>query len=109
MTRPPASPIGFKVEAAMASAEINAKLVCPLQTPNFPPRIHDYDPKKHNLIEGVRKCMISRQEAQVKFNEYRETQGSHDEVYTDGSKINERVGTAAVINRHFQYGETTNC
>ena len=31
----------------------------------------------------------------------------HDEVYTDGSKIDERVGAAAVINRHFQNGETT--
>ena len=51
--------------------------------------------------------MISGQEAQAKFNEYHEAQGSHDEVYTDGSKINERVGAAAVINRHFQNGETT--
>ena len=51
--------------------------------------------------------MISEQEAQAKFNEFRETQGSHDEVYTDGSKMNERVGAAAVINRHFQNGETT--
>ena len=33
--------------------------------------------------------------------------GSHDEVYTDGSTMNERVGAAAVINRHFQNGETT--
>ena len=46
-------------------------------------------------------------EAQAKFNEFREAQGSHDEVYTDGSKINEIVGAAAVINRHFQNGETT--
>ena len=53
--------------------------------------------------------MITRQEAQVKFNEYHETQGSHDEVYTDGSKMNERVGAAAVINRHFQDGEKTCC
>ena len=51
--------------------------------------------------------MISGQEAQAKFNEFRESQGSHDEVYTDGSKMNERVGAAAVINRHFQNGETT--
>ena len=51
--------------------------------------------------------MISGQEAQAKFNEFREAQGSHDEVYTDGSKMNERVGAAAVINRHFQNGETT--
>ena len=51
--------------------------------------------------------MISRQEAQAKFNEFREAQGSHDEVYTDGSKMNERVGAVAVINRHFQNGETT--
>ena len=53
------------------------------------------------------KCMISREEAQAKFNEYHETQRSHDEVYTDGSKMNERVGAAGVINRHFQDGETT--
>ena len=50
--------------------------------------------------------MISRQEAQAKFNEYREAQESH-EVYTDGSNMNERVGAAVVINRHFQNGGTT--
>ena len=90
-----------------SSAEINAELVCPLRTPNFPPGTHDYDPKRHDLIEGVSKCMISRQEAQAKFNEFREAQGSHDEVYTDGSKMNGRVRAAAVINRDFQNGETT--
>ena len=109
MTRPPAPPIGLKVEEAMTSAEINAELVCPLRTLNFPPGTHDHDPKRHDLIEGVSKCMISGQEAQTKFNEFREAQGSHDEVYTDGSKMNERVGAAAVINRHFQNGETTCC
>ena len=51
--------------------------------------------------------MISGQEAQAKFNEFRDAQGSHDEVYTDGSKMNERVGVAAVINRHFPNDETT--
>ena len=107
MTRPPAPAIGLKVEAAMASAEINAKLVCPLGTPSFPPGTHDYDPKRQDLIEGVSKCMISREEAQAKFNEYHKAQGSHDEVYTDGSKMNERMGAVAVINRHFQDGETT--
>ena len=69
--------------------------------------MHDYDPKRHDLIEGVSKCMISGQEAQAKFNEYHEARGSHDEVYTDGSKMNEWVGASAVINRHFQNGETT--
>ena len=107
MTQPPAPPIGLKVEEAMTSAEINAELVWPLRTPNFPPGTHDYDHKRHNPIEGVSTCMISGQEAQAKFNEFREAQGSHDEVYTDGSKMNERVGAAAVINRHFQNGETT--
>ena len=63
--------------------------------------MHDYDPKRHDLIEGVIKCMISREEAQAKFNEYHEAQGSHYEVYTDGSKMNEIVGAAVVINRHF--------
>ena len=82
-------PVSLKVEEAMASAKINAWLVSPLRTPNFTPGTHDYDPKRHNLIAGVSKYMISRQ-AQAKFNEYHETQESHDEVYTDGSK-NERV------------------
>ena len=87
MTRPPAPPIGLKVEEPMTPAEINAELVCPLKTHNFPPG--------------------STQEAQAKFKEYREAQGSHDEVYTDGSKMNEKVGAVAVINPHFQNGETT--
>ena len=107
MTRPQAAPVCLKVEKAMTSAEINAELVCPLRTPNFPPGAHDYDARRHNLIEAVSKCMISRQEAQAKFSEYHEAQGSHDEVYTDGSKMNKRVGAAAVINRYFQNGETT--
>ena len=73
----------------MASAEINAELVCTLGTPSFPPGAHDYDPKRHDLIKGVSKSTISIQETPAKFNEYRESQGSHDEVYTDGSKMNE--------------------
>ena len=51
--------------------------------------------------------MIYRQEAQAKFNEYHEAQGSHDEAYTDSFKMNERVGAVTVINHHFQDGETT--
>ena len=81
--RPPTQPIVLKLEEAMTSA---VELVRPLRTPSFPPGTHEYDPKKHNLIEGL---------------------SPHDEVCTDGSKINERVGVAAVVNRHFQNGETT--
>ena len=108
MTRPPTPPVGLKVEEAMASAEgINTEVVCPLRIPSFPPGTHHYSSERHNPIEGVNKYMIFRQELQAKLIEYHETQGSHDEVYTDGSKMNERVGAAAVINRHFQNGETT--
>ena len=84
----------------MASAEIDAKLVCPLRIPAFPPGTHNFNPKRHNLMEGVNNCMISRPVAQTKFREYQETLGSHDEVFTDGSKMNERVGAAAVINQN---------
>ena len=35
LTQPPALAIGLKVEAAMASADINAKLVCPCRHPTF--------------------------------------------------------------------------
>ena len=78
MTRPPGPPFGLRVKEAMTSADINAEMVCPLRTPNSPPGTHDYDPKGHDLIEGVSKCMISGQEAQAKFNEFREALGSHD-------------------------------
>ena len=76
-------------------------------TSSFPPGMHDCDTKSHDLIEGMSQCMISRKQARAIFKEYREAQGSHYEVYTDGSKMNERVLAAAVINRYFQDGETT--
>ena len=50
------------------------------------------------------KFVITREEAQTKFNEYHNALWPHDEVYTDGSK---RVGAAAVTNHHFQNGQTT--
>ena len=103
----PTTPVGLKVEAAMTFVEINTELVYRPRIPSFPPGTPDFDPEKHSLIEGASECVISKQEAQAKFIEYNETQGSHDKVYTDGSKTNERLGTAAVINRHFQNGETT--
>ena len=107
MTRPSTQPIGLKLEETMTSAEIEIELVVfPLRTPSFPPGTHEYDPKKHNLIEEGSKCMITREEAQAKFREYHDAQGPHDEVYTNGSKINERVEAAAVVNHHFQNGET---
>ena len=107
MTRHPAPVIGLKVEAAITSTEINAKLVCPpgdtqLSTRNA--RLRSKETQPHWRSEQI---MISREEAQAKFNEYHEAQGSQDAVYTDGSKMNERLGAAAFINRHFQDGETT--
>ena len=71
ITRRPTPAIGLKVEAAMASVDINDELVCPLGTPSFPAGAHNYDPKIHDLIKGVSKCMISIQEAQAELNEYR--------------------------------------
>ena len=68
MTRLPAPPAGLKVDEAITSTEIDAKLVWPTRPPNFPSGTHDYDPTIHDLIEGVNKCMISRHEAQAKFN-----------------------------------------
>ena len=59
----------------------------PWGLPTFHLERTGYDPRRHDLIEGVSKCMISRQEAKVKFSEYHEAQGSHNE-YTDGSKMN---------------------
>ena len=52
MTRPPAQPIGLKVEEAMTSAEIDVETVCPLKTPTFPTGTHECDTKRHSLIEG---------------------------------------------------------
>ena len=44
-----------------------------------------YAPTSHDLIEGVSKCMIT-EEVEAKFNEYYNSEGPHDECYTDASK-----------------------
>ena len=107
MTRSPTQHVGLKVEEALTSADIDAEMVCPLKMPSFPPGTHEYDPERHSLIVGVSKFVITREEVRAKFHEYHNALGLHDEVYTDESKINEKVGAAAVINCHFQNGETT--
>ena len=43
--------------------------------------------------------MIVRQEADVKFSEYREMQESHDKFYTEGFQMIERVRAVSIINR----------
>ena len=73
-----------KVEETTASADIDVELVCPGETPSLPPGTHKQHPKRYNLILEMSKCMITREEAQVKFSEYCGAQGPHD-----GSKINE--------------------
>ena len=61
-----------------------------------------YDPKQRDLVEGVSKCMISGQEAQAKFSEYHETQGSHRWLQNK----QESRGNGG-HQPHFQIGETT--
>ena len=104
MTRPPNQPVGLKLEEAMTSTEICVHLVCPLRTPSFSPGTHEYDLKRY---EGARNCMITTERKGSSQIQYRNAQGMHGEIYSDGSKINERLGTTAVINHHFQNGETT--
>ena len=53
--------------------------------------------------------MISIREVKAKFGEYHESQLSHDEGYTDDTKMNEGVGVVVVINHHFGNGEITCC
>ena len=57
VTQPWTYPNGLKVEAAMTSTESNADLACPLAKPNFPLVTHEYNPKRHNLNEGVSKWL----------------------------------------------------
>ena len=46
-----------------AFADIDS--IGPLTEPRFQPRTHKYDLKRHNLIDGVRKCVITKQETQI--------------------------------------------
>ena len=87
--------------------EIDTNIISPFLIPDFPPGSHVYDPRRENLIDGINKDMIDPLRAQADFWEYQESIGVHDEVYTDGSKVNERVGAAAAVRRHFRNGETT--
>ena len=72
MTHPPTLPIGLKVESAIATAEIDPDLVCPLVIPDVPPGSHVFDPRKENLIDGTGKDMIEPNRAQADFHEYRD-------------------------------------
>ena len=107
MIRPPTAPVGLRMKAAMKEADIDTSKISPLDIPDLPPGTHAFDPESDNLIEGVTKVEISSSHAKAKFQEYLDEQGNHDEVYTDGSKINAKVGAAAVIKRLFQDGKTT--
>ena len=107
MIRPPTAPVGLRMKAAMKEPDIDTSKICPLDIPDPPPRTHAIDPETDNLIEGVTKNEISSSHAKAKFQEYQDEQGNHEEVYTDGSKINEKVGAAAVIKRLFRDGKTT--
>ena len=107
MIRPPTAPVGLRMKAAMKEADIDTSKISLLDIPDLPPGTHAFDPESDNLIEGVTKVEISSSHAKAKFQEYQDEQGNHDEVYTDGSKINEKVGAAAVIKRLFQDGKTT--
>ena len=78
----------------------------PLGTPNFPPGTHDYDPRRHHLIEGVSKCMISRQEAHAKFS-IKKRKDLMMKSTLMAPKWTKEWGAAVVINRDFQNGETT--
>ena len=51
------SQICFRLWLGADHAEIDIETVCPLKTPTFPPGTHEYEPKRHSLIEGVSKCI----------------------------------------------------
>ena len=53
MTQPPAPPIGLQGIGSHGLCKDICRTGLPL--PNFPPGTHYFDPKKHNLIEGVSK------------------------------------------------------
>ena len=55
MTRPSTRPVGFKVNAAVASVVINVNVICPLSKPSFPLRTHELDLTRNNHIEWVGK------------------------------------------------------
>lgn len=105
MTRPPIPPVGLKMETAMQDAGIYTDDISPMIIPDFPPGTHPYEPHITYLIDDTPKSMISASEAQAKFKEYKLTQGIHDEVYTDGSKMDDKVGAAAIIKHRLSNGE----
>ena len=58
-------------------------------------------------IEGVSQCMITRQEAQVKFNEYRQNSMITPWILHWWLQNERMIRGATIINCHFQSGETT--
>ena len=107
MTRPPAPPVSLKVEAVMASAEINARPICPLQTTYFPPGTQNYNAKKHSLIDGV-KANVWFPDKKSRLSYMRIVKHKDHMMKSTLMALKlMKVWAAAVINRHFQNVETT--
>ena len=70
MIRPPVSPVGLRMKAAMREADIDTSKICPLDIPDLPPGTHAFDPESDNLAEGVTKVEISSSHTKSKFQEY---------------------------------------
>ena len=88
MSRHPAPAIGLKVEAVIASAEIDAELVCPWVHPAFHQERTVTITRDTTSLKEWANVWSPDKKPKAKFNEYHEAQGSHDEIYTDGSNMN---------------------
>ena len=105
MTRPPTHPVGLKVEAPVASAEINADLICPMRNLAFYQEHTNTTKKDTSSLKGW--ANVQSPDKKPKSNPMNIVTLKDHEVYTDGSMTDERVVAAAVINRRFQNSETT--
>ena len=99
----PDPPMGLKVEWAIGLCRDQSHKDTQLSAGNA--QLWSRETQPHWRSEQIYD-FHTRSSSQVHWISWK-IQGSHDGVYIDGSKMNERVRAAVVINRHFQNGETT--
>ena len=98
--REPKAPIGLKLEARIEAAQIDLQEIHPKIIADYPLGTQEAEPIVNMRLASKPKAELNPIALKEDFHLIRHEYGKHDEVYTDGSKMGEKVAAAAHISRN---------
>lgn len=92
-------PIGIRVKTAMQDLEINLENIAEFELPQTPIWSYSPPPVNFELSKNLKKCTDPNVFISA-FQEVKDVYKGHEFIYTDGSKMNARTASAAVMVDH---------